>query len=163
MVEYRVREWWSRMKTVNNNKSAKRPLLLLAFSVVFLLLLVTWSLKVGPLLSSFKVDEALICQELDGNREPLLVGSSIPYGPSQICLWLKYSSARQGSHLEVSWYYGEDLVLSEPLKLMTKDGVRAFYLLREEGTSLPVGTYRVTVSAPDKVWADIKFEIVRRK
>ena len=101
------------------------------------------------MLSSFKVDEALICQELDGNREPLLVGSSIPYGPSQICLWLKYSSARQGSHLEVSWYYGEDLVLSEPLKLMTKDGVRAFYLLREEGTSLPVGTYRVTVSAPE--------------
>ena len=151
------------MKNINTDKSAKRPLMLLGFSVILLLLLVTWSLKVGPFSSFFKVEEAVICQELGNNREPLLVSNSIPYGPSQICLWLKYSSAREGSHLQVSWYYGNELVLSEPLKLMTKDGVRAFYLLREEGTPLPVGSYRVTVSTPAKVWSDIKFEIARRK
>ena len=151
------------MKNINTDKSAKRPLMLLGFSVILLLLLVTWSLKVGPFSSFFKVEEAVICQELGNNREPLLVSNSIPYGPSQICLWLKYSSAREGSHLEVSWYYGNELVLSEPLKLMTKDGVRAFYLLREEGTPLPVGSYRVTVSTPAKVWSDINFEIARRK
>ena len=151
------------MKNINTDKSAKRPLMLLGFSVILLLLLVTWSLKVGPFSSFFKVEEAVICQELGNNREPLLVSNSIPYGPRQICLWLKYSSAREGSHLEVSWYYGNELVLSEPLKLMTKDGVRAFYLLREEGTPLPVGSYRVTVSTPAKVWSDIKFEIARRK
>lgn len=151
------------MKGVNMDKSAKRPLVLLGLSVLLLLLLVTWSLKIGPFSSFFKVEEAVICQELGDNREPLLIGNSIPYGPSQICLWLKYSFAREGSHLEVSWYYGNELVLSEPLKLMTKDGVRAFYLLREEGTPLPVGSYKVTVSTPAKLWTDIKFEIVRRK
>ena len=151
------------MKSSNSDNNAKRPLILLGCSVILLLLLVTWSLKIGPFSSFFKVEEALICQELGGNREPLLVGNSIPYGPSQICLWLKYSSAREGSHLEVSWYYGNELVLSEPLKLIAKDGVRAFYLLREEGTPLPVGKYRVTVSTPAKVWTDIKFEITRRK
>lgn len=151
------------MKSINTDMSAKRPLVILGFSVIFLLLLVIWSLKVGPFSSFFKVEEAVICQELGDNREPLLIGNSIPYGTSQICLWLKYSSAREGSHLEVSWYYGKELVLSEPLKLMTKDGVRAFYLLREEGTPLPVGSYRVNVSTPAKVWSDIKFEIVRRK
>lgn len=151
------------MKSINSDNKAKRPLILLGFSVILLLLLVAWSLKIGPFSSFFKVEEALICQELGGNREPLLVGNSIPYGPSQICLWLKYSSAREGSHLEVSWYYGNELVLSEPLKLIAKDGVRAFYLLREEGTPLPVGGYRVTVSTPAKVWSDIKFEITRRK
>ncbi len=151
------------MKSIKTDMSAKRPLVLLGFSVILLLLLATWSLKVGPFSSFFKVEEAVICQELGDNREPLLIGNSIPYGPSQICLWLKYSSAREGSHLEVSWYYGNELVLSEPLKLMTKDGVRAFYLLREEGTPLPVGLYRVAVSTPAKVWSDIKFEIVRRK
>ena len=151
------------MKSINTHMSEKRPLVLLGFSVILLLLLVTWSLKVGPFSSFFKVEEAVICQELGDNREPLLVSNSIPYGPSQICLWLKYSSAREGSHLEVSWYYGNELVLSEPLKLMTKDGVRAFYLLREEGTPLPGGSYRVTVSTPAKVWSDIKFEIARRK
>ncbi|NLD06005.1 MAG: hypothetical protein GX672_08995 [Synergistaceae bacterium] len=151
------------MKSINMDKSAKRPLVLLGFSVVLLLLLVAWSLKVGPFSSFFKVEEAVICQELGDNREPLLISNSIPYGPSQICLWLKYSSASEGSHLEVSWYYGNELVLSEPLKLMTKDGVRTFYLLREEGTPLPVGSYRVNVSTPAKVWSDIEFEIVRRK
>ena len=151
------------MKNINTDKSAKRPIMFLGFSVILLLLLVTWSLKVGPFSSFFKVEEAVICQELGDNREPLLIGNSIPYGPSQICLWLKYSSARKGSHLEVSWYYGNEMVLSEPLKLMSKDGVRAFYLLREEGTPLPTGYYRVTVSTPAKVWSNIKFEIVRRK
>ncbi len=151
------------MDFITRNKSAKRPLIFLGFSVILLLLLVTWSLKVGPFGSSFRVEQALICQELNDNRNPLYVSNSIPYGSRQICLWLQYSSAREGSHLEVSWYYGKDLVLSEPLKLMTKNGVRAFYLLREEGTPLPVGSYRVTVSTPDKVWSDIKFEVVRRK
>ncbi|MDD4160448.1 MAG: hypothetical protein PHO18_05825 [Synergistaceae bacterium] len=151
------------MKNINTDKSAKSPLVLLGLSVILLLLLVTWSLKVGPFSGFFKVEEAVICQELGDNREPLLISNSIPYGSSQICLWLKYSSAREGSHLEVSWYYGDELVLLEPLKLMTKNGVRAFYLLREEGTPLPVGAYRVKVSTPAKVWSDIKFEIVRRK
>ncbi len=151
------------MKNINTDKSAKRPIMFLGFSVILLLLLVTWSLKVGPFSSFLRSKRQLICQELGDNREPLLIGNSIPYSPSQICLWLKYSSAREGSHLEVSWYYGNELVLSEPLKLMTKDGVRTFYLLREEGTPLPVGSYRVTVSTPAKVWSDIKFEIARRK
>ena len=151
------------MKSINLDKSSKRPLVLLGLSVILLLLLVAWSLKAGPFSSFFKVEEALICQELGDNREPLFVSKSIPYGQSQICLWLKYSSAREGSHLEISWYYGKELVLSEPMKLMTKDGIRVFYLLREEGTPLPVGSYRVTVSTPAKVWSDIKFEIVRRK
>ena len=56
----------------------------------------------------------------------------------------------------------KDLVLSEPLKLMTKDGVRAFYLLREEGTPLPVGKYRVTISSPTKRLSELDFEIIRK-
>jgi len=151
------------MNFIAGNKSGKRPLIFLGFAVVLLLLLVTWSLKVGPFGSLFRVDQVVICQELDANRKPLHVSNSIQYGTRQICLWLRYSAAREGSHLEVSWYYGKDLVLSEPLKIMTKNGDRAFYLLREEGTPLPVGSYRVTVSTPSKVWADIKFAVVRRK
>lgn len=151
------------MKSINLDKSSKRPLVLLGFSVVLLLLLVVWSLKSGPFSSFFKVEETVICQELGDNREPRFVSKSIPYGPRQICLWLKYSSAREGSHLGVSWYYGKELVLSESMKLMTKDGIRVFYLLREEGDPLPVGSYRVTVFTPAKVWSDINFEIVRRK
>ena len=43
------------MKNINTDKSAKRPIMFLGFSVILLLLLVTWSLKVGPFSSFFKV------------------------------------------------------------------------------------------------------------
>lgn len=145
------------------NGTDKRPLVFLGLSVIILIVLVTIAFKSGPFGQQFRLEQAVICQELDGNRQPLHVGNTIPYGLRQVCLWLQYASAREGSHLDVSWYYGNELVLSEPLKLMTKDGVRAFYLLQEEGTPLPAGEYRVTVSTASKVWADIGFEIKKEQ
>ena len=71
------------MKSINTHMSEKRPLVLLGFSVILLLLLVTWSLKVGPFSSFFKVEEAVICQELGDNREPLLIGNSIKENPDE--------------------------------------------------------------------------------
>lgn len=71
--------------------------------------------------------------------------------------------SKEGNHLDITWYYGKDKVLTEQLKLMTADGVKAFYLLREEGTPLPVGSYKVVISTPVKTLSEIKFDIVRRK
>lgn len=144
------------------NGSGRRPLILLGLTVVVLVILSVVSLKTGLLGSSFRIDEAVVCVELDRNRLPHKVMNTIQYGTRQVCLWFQYSSAPVGNHLEVSWYYGKDLVLSEPLKLMTKDGVRAFYLLREEGTPLPVGKYRVTISSPTKRLSELEFEIIRK-
>ena len=140
----------------------KRPLILLGVAVIILVALIVVSLKSGLLGSTFRIDKAVVCVELDRNRLPHKVMNTIQYGTRQVCLWFQYSSASEGNHLEVSWYYGKDLVLSEPLKLMTKDGVRAFYLLREEGTPLPVGKYRVTISSPTKRLSELDFEIIRK-
>lgn len=143
--------------------SGTRPLVFLGLSVIILLLLSAWSLKGGFLGASFRIERAVICRELSGDRQPVGIGSSIPYGSRQICLWFSYSSASEGSRITVSWYYGKELVLSESFKLMAENGERAFYLLREEGTPLPVGAYRVTVSTPTKTLSEIKFSVVRRK
>ncbi|MCE5201949.1 MAG: hypothetical protein LLF78_05515 [Synergistaceae bacterium] len=151
------------MKYHETSVSGKRPLVFLGISVIVLLLLSAWSLSGGLFGVSFRIERAVICQELDDDRQPLNIGNSIPYGSRQICLWFRYSSASEGSHIAVSWYYGKELVLSESIKLMAKDGERAFYLLREEGTPLPVGSYRVMVSTPTKVWSEINFNVVRRK
>ncbi|MCD7952629.1 MAG: hypothetical protein LUG14_06870 [Synergistaceae bacterium] len=142
--------------------SGKRPLILLGVAVIMLVALIVVSLKSGLLGSTFRIDKAVVCVELDRNRLPHKVMNTIQYGTRQVCLWFQYSFASEGNHLEVSWYYGKDLVLSEPLKLMTKDGVRAFYLLREEGTPLPVGKYRVTISSPTKRLSELEFEIIRK-
>lgn len=141
------------------NVSGNRPLIFLGIAIILLFLSVIMSLKAGPFKSSFHVEEILICQELDGSRQPLRVGNSIPYGARQLCLWLKYVSAREGSYIEVSWFYEKEVILSERVGLTAKDGVRAFYLLREEGDVLPRGNYSVTVSTSSKQRSEISFHI----
>lgn len=151
------------MDCKEQKESGNRPLILLGVSVVILAALVVMSLKTGLLGGQFKIDKAVVCVELDRQRRPHKVMENIPYGTRQVCLWFQYSSAPEGNHLEIAWYYGKNLVLSESLKLMTKNGERAFYLLREEGTPLPVGKYRVTISSPTKKLSDLEFEIARKK
>lgn len=140
----------------------RKPLVFLGVAVVFLILLAVVSFKFRPFKNSFNVEEVVLSQELDGARQPLQVGNNIPYGARQVCLWLKYSSAREDSYVEVSWYYEEDMVLSERVGVNTRDGVRAFYLLKEEGTPLPVGNYKVTVATASKQWSEIIFYIEKK-
>ena len=147
----------------NMNEAGKRPLIILGSAVILLLLLSAWSLKADLFTDGFHIDKSVICLELDENRKPLHISSKIQYGSRQICLWLQYSKAKEGNHLDITWYYGKDKVLTEQLKLMTADGVKAFYLLREEGTPLPVGSYKAVISTPVKTLSEIKFDIVRRK
>lgn len=145
------------------NMSEKSSLFFLGAIVVLLIFLAILSFKAGPFRSSFSVDEVLISQELDGSRKPIRIGNRIPSGVRQVCLWLKYSSAREGSYLEVSWFYQDEMVLSERVGLTAKDGVRAFYLLRDSGDALPTGDYKVTVSTAAKKWSETDFRIEQIK
>lgn len=144
------------------NRLGERPLVFLGIAVVLLILSAVISFKARPFRSSFRVEEVLICQELDGSRQPLRVGNSISYGARQVCLWLKYASVQEYGYLNVSWHYEEDLILSERVGLASKDGERAFYLLKEEGTPLPQGNYRVAISTAAKQWSEISFNIYKK-
>ncbi|MDO5114797.1 MAG: hypothetical protein Q4D58_01730 [Synergistaceae bacterium] len=146
----------------SRKETGKRSLVILGAIVVILVILSVMSLNTGLLGSPFRIDKAVVCIELDKNRLPHKVMETITHGVRQVCLWFQYSSAAEGNHLVVSWYYGEDMVLSESLKLMTKEGVRAFYLLREDGSPLPPGNYRVTISSATRMLSELNFEIVRR-
>lgn len=141
----------------------KRSLIFLGITVVLLIFLAILSVKAEPFRSSFSVDEVIISQELDGSRKPTRIGNIIPSGVRQVCLWLEYSSAREGSYLEVSWLYQNEIVLSERVGLTAKDGVRAFYLLKDSGDALPIGNYSVTVSTAAKKWSEINFSIEQIK
>lgn len=150
------------MDQIFSNGSGKRPLLFLGIVIILLILLAVVSFKSGPFRSSFCVEEVVLSQELDGARRPLQVGNSIPFGARQVCLWIKYASAREGSYLNVSWYYENEMILSERIELTLKDGVRVFYLLKEEGIALPQGNYRVTVSAAATPQSEISFHIDKK-
>lgn len=148
----------------NHAKSSdRRSLVFLGAAVVILVILSVMSFKTGLVGSPFRIERAVVCVELDKDRLPHKVMNTIQYGVRQVCLWFQYFSATEGSHLGISWYYEGDLVSSESLKLVKRDDVRAFYLLQEDGTPLPAGKYKVSISSSTKLLNEIEFEIVRKK
>lgn len=148
---------------IQNKKTRKKPFIILGFSVVVLLFLIAWSLKPELFRDQFNISKAYVCLELDADRKPLHISDNVPYGTRQVCLWFDYESFREGVHLEITWYYGKDVVLDESLKLMNKKGTKAFYLLREEGTPLPAGKYKAVLSTHNKIITEIPFQISKRK
>lgn len=140
-----------------SDKSTRILFVVLAISIVFILLLCVWSLKYDFFGNALRIEKSLVCIELGDNREPISVSNNIPYGARQVCLWFRYASAQVESHLKISWYFNKDLILSEQLKLVDKEGIKAFYLLKEAGAPLSAGSYRVVISTPTKTLSEIPF------
>lgn len=123
-----------------------RKLIALGISVLALMLLTSWSFRTGSVIAgSFQVDDILICEELSGDMRPLPVSGDFSDGLRQICLWFSYSHAREGDVVELSWRYKDEPVQRESFRLTKQSGMRAFYLLRDDGSSLPAGEYTVTL------------------
>ncbi|NLV81986.1 MAG: hypothetical protein GXZ18_03110 [Synergistaceae bacterium] len=142
-----------------SDRTTKILFTILATSIVFILLLCAWSLKYDFFGNSLYVEKAFVCLELGDNREPLSVSTNIPYGARQVCLWFRYASAQGESYLTISWYLNNELVLSEQMKLIDKEGIKAFYLLKENGIPLSAGSYKVLISTPTKTLSEIPFII----
>ena len=145
--------------------SGKKPLIVLGSIVIILLLLVAWSLsKIGAFGESFRVEKAVICSELDPDRKPADTDSkqnTILYGTRQVCLWFQYAGAQQGDNVKITWYSGGKSVFSEPVTLMSAAGTRSFYFIKEDGSMLPAGDYRVTITTTAQKRSEIKFSIVK--
>lgn len=123
-----------------------RSLIILGVFVLVLMFLTSWSFRAGSVIAgSFQVDDILICEELSGDMRPLPTSGDLAEGLKQICLWFSYSRAREGDVLELSWRYGDETIQRDSFRLAERNGMRAFYLLREDGSSLPSGDYAVTL------------------
>jgi hypothetical protein len=95
---------------------------------------------------TFQLDEAQICEELDDDLRPINIERNLPGETQQVCLWFKYSKARDGDALEISWYLDEKLIQRENVLLSAPGGVKAFYLLKEDGSPLNTGFYSVLLT-----------------
>jgi hypothetical protein len=91
----------------------------------------------------FQLDEIQICEELDGDLKPINIERNLPGETQQVCLWFRYSKAGDGDSLEISWYLDEKLIQRENVLLSDPDGIKAFYLLKEDGSPLNMGFYSV--------------------
>jgi hypothetical protein len=113
---------------------------------------------VSPVSSLF---EAAVCEGLNEDLAPVGAGNSFHYGVRQIGLWFRYRSARKGDTVQVEWFYGSHLVFRESFVLQPMEGIRAFYLVREDGTPLPPGEYCVRVGPAGLPHSRLDFLVCR--
>ncbi len=111
----------------------------------------------GPL----KVDSVVLCKELDENNLPSTPAERFEWGTRQVCLRFVYTAPRAGSRVRIQWIYGNRVIFQEHLTITEKKGVKAFYLLREEGTPLPMGDYCVVIESDGRELLRRCFSITR--
>ncbi|MCL2683988.1 MAG: hypothetical protein FWE55_01985 [Synergistaceae bacterium] len=123
------------------------PIVLLGVMVLILMVFVSLSFRKSNFIAgSFRIDEVQICDELDETLRPVSVEKNMPPDSQQVCVWFSFSRARRGDSIEIAWYRDDSVIQKEILRLSEPRGVKAFYLLREDGTSLESGLYSVRIS-----------------
>jgi len=131
----------------NDKRKNADPITLLGVLVVLFMACVSWSFRQSNFIAgSFRIEEVQICEELDDTLRPVNVDKNMPSDSQQICVWFSYSRARRGDSIEISWYHEENVIQRELLRLSDSKGVKAFYLLREDGSPLESGFYSVHIS-----------------
>jgi hypothetical protein len=121
-------------------------LLLLALAVVILMAASSWSFSAnGIVAGSLKLDDIQICEELDDKMKPLNIEDVLPGGVKQACLWLSYSRAREGDAIDILWKHEDSPIYEHSYRLFAQKGVRAFYLVRDDGEILRSGLYSVSL------------------
>jgi hypothetical protein len=119
----------------------------LGFFVAGLMVFLSLSFRTDNVIAaSFRLDAVQICEELDDGLRPVNPRPNLPGGAKQACLWFEYSRAREGDSLEILWSYDGKAIQADSYRLQEPEGTRAFYLLRDDGTSLPGGAYSVAIS-----------------
>jgi hypothetical protein len=123
------------------------PIIWLGAVVLVLIVLVSWSFRSGNFIAgTFSIDDLQICEELDESLLPVSSDINLSDGARQVCLWFTYSKARKGDSIEIVWYLNEKMIQRELIRLSDTRGRRAFYLLRDDGSSLAPGFYSVYIT-----------------
>jgi hypothetical protein len=128
------------------NNSAD-SLILIGVFVIVLMAFLSWSFHASNTIAgSFKLDEVTICEELDEYMRPVSADRNMPPDAQQVCLWFSYSRARNGDSLEILWYLNEQSIQKETVRIPDESGIKAFYLLKEDGSTLDPGFYSVLIN-----------------
>ncbi len=147
--------------TVNNRASS---LVALGVFVVVLLFILSWGFRSGNVIAgSFQVDDIQICEDLDDNMKPVRSGVALPGGTSKVCIWFRYSKAREGDSLEILWNHEGRSIQKDVFRISKPNGVRAFYLMREDRSSLPHGEYEVVLMCNGRKKVTKEFTVINIK
>jgi len=142
-------------------KTGKFFLLAVLLLSVPLVALLLWQqghrFSVGPV----SVTGAVVCRELDDSGSPVGEGPLFKWGGRQVCLLFKYETPRPGGALSVTWRFQSQEIFRETIRVNDTGGVRAFFLLREDGSPLPVGDYEVSIESEGRESYGVPFSVRR--
>lgn len=148
-----------------NRSAGKKPFVIYGIIVLTLLLIVLWSVnKVGGYVGSINIPHAYICKEIKQDTTPLPITEKLYPDQQQVCIWFEYERAKTGDKININCYKGKEEIIKESIIFTSKSGARAFYLVKSDGTPLPIGEYRVVLSTATKSWTTIPetFEVVKK-
>lgn len=149
------------MSAASANNEA-RSILLIGFFVVVLVFLLSWSVRLDNVTAgSFRLDELVVCDDLDDNMNPNVAMNNFPGDTKQVCLWFEYSKARDGDMLDIRWRFDGNDIQHESFRIVHARGTRAFYLLREDGAPLPAGTYSVELMCNGRTKSVREFTVAK--
>ncbi|MDO9508312.1 MAG: hypothetical protein Q7I97_03040 [Thermovirgaceae bacterium] len=133
-------------------------ILVLSVPLVALLL---WQQGFRALAGPVTVTDAVVCRELDDSSAPVGAGPIFKWGGRQVCLIFRYEVPRPGGKMDVIWRFQSQVISRESIRINDTGGVRAFFLLREDGSPLPVGEYDVVIESDGRDISPIPFSVVR--
>ncbi len=133
-------------------------ILVLSVPLVALLL---WQQGHRALAGPVSITGALVCRELDESGYPVEEGPVFKWGGRQLCLKFHYEVPRPGSILDVTWHFQGRVIFRESIRINDTSGIRAFFLLREDGSPLPVGEYAVAIESDGRERVRLLFSVVR--
>ncbi len=128
------------------NVSSRFPLVFVFSATVLSALLLGWALRGSGIVKNCEIYDVSVCEELDEQLRPVGGGSPFCFGIRQLGVRFRFRLARQGESLQVRWLYQNHLIHEESLSVESTEGVKAFYLVREDGAPLPAGEYFVSIA-----------------
>lgn len=145
-------------------RTEKSGLLLVSIAILMITALASWGVSLIKTNSnSLYLNTVLTCQELDTKLKPLQISNRFSPDSRQVCLWLRYSAARDGDHILISWRYAGKLIQKESLRLTGAGGIRVFYLVREDGAPLPAGEYVILIYSGKVKITELSFQVLPGK
>jgi hypothetical protein len=136
-------------------KTGKQFLFISLILCVPVVVLLVWFFGQHHFVGPLRIHDIVLCKELDENNHPSEAAEQFEWGTRQVCLRFAYTAPRAGSQVGIQWIYGNRVIFQEQLTITAKKGIKAFYLLREDGTPLPMGDYCVVIEGDGR-------EVLRR-
>ncbi len=111
--------------------------------------------------TAFAITEAVTCQDIDTDRQPVKVTSVFPKGTERVHCWFAWKGASPKLEMTGQWYYatGGFRILDLHVTLTRAADHGVLSLQMPPGKTLPPGSYRLDLTVKGKTAKTIPFTV----